>query len=119
MSTKSSEHPVAAAEFLANREQAAWHDLSVWRARTKRDAATHAREASDIAVANADTSDGPTVPKASSTRVSAALAKRSDRENASNDMGQPGSAVTSKRYAKEIAISGPAARAALQISRDG
>src|SRR5262245_12753429 len=35
-------HPTAAAEFLANRERATWHDMSVWRARTKRDAATHA-----------------------------------------------------------------------------
>ncbi|MEX0643067.1 MAG: lactate utilization protein B [Pirellulales bacterium] len=42
MSTKSPEHPVAAAEFLANRERAIWHDMAVWRARTKRDVAVHA-----------------------------------------------------------------------------
>src|SRR5215813_6936847 len=36
------DHPTAAAEFLANRERATWHDMSVWRARTKRDVATHA-----------------------------------------------------------------------------
>jgi hypothetical protein len=82
------------------------------------DAAAHAREASG-AVANTDTPDGSAVPKTSSVGVSAALARRSGRENASNDIGQPGSAVTSKGYAKEIAISGPAARTALQNFRDG
>jgi L-lactate dehydrogenase complex protein LldF len=37
-----SDHPTAAAEFLADREYAAWHDVAVWRARTKRDVATRA-----------------------------------------------------------------------------
>jgi hypothetical protein len=60
------------------------------------DAAAHAREASCIDVANADTPDGSAVPKTSSAGVAAALARRSGRENASNDIVQPGSAVTSK-----------------------
>ena len=52
------------------------------------DAATQVREASGMAVANPDTPDGPAVPKTSGNRVSAALAKRSGRENASNDIGE-------------------------------
>lgn len=39
---RNTDHSTAAAEFLANRERATWHDMSVWRARTKRDAASHA-----------------------------------------------------------------------------
>ncbi len=36
------DHPIAAAEFLANRERAKWHDASVWIGRAKRDRAAHA-----------------------------------------------------------------------------
>jgi L-lactate dehydrogenase complex protein LldF len=39
-STKS-DHPSAAAAFIANRDRARWHDSSVWFGRTKRDRATH------------------------------------------------------------------------------
>jgi L-lactate dehydrogenase complex protein LldF len=36
-----SDHPTAAAAFIANRDRVRWHDTAVWFARTKRDRAAH------------------------------------------------------------------------------
>ena len=36
------DHPTAAAEFIANRDRAHWHDTAVWFVRAKRDKAAHA-----------------------------------------------------------------------------
>jgi hypothetical protein len=74
------------------------------------DDATLAREASAIAVANADIPDEAAVPKTPS--ASAVVATRSGREYASNDIGQPGSAATSKdRHAR---LQNPVQRHALR-----
>lgn len=39
-----SQHPEAAARFIADNERMAWHDRSIWNARKKRDAASHSIE---------------------------------------------------------------------------
>src|SRR5881392_1276443 len=40
MSTHSTDHSTAAAEFIANRAQMRWHDTTIWGTRVKRDRAS-------------------------------------------------------------------------------